>query len=176
MAQIFVSYSHKDVDLIKPYVSSLQTRGYTVFWDPNLREGELWRQRLYEEHKASRCVLAFWTVASLSSHWVFDECQAALKDNKLLPVILDRRTECPPGFSGIQYLDLSSTHENDEDRSFRLIKAIYNKLAYISSSNNDESHHSDKNNSKSFNIEVRSFLKNNSFVENLRKRGNGLVK
>lgn len=176
MAQIFVSYSHKDVDLIKPYVNLLQIRGYTIFWDPNLREGELWRQRLYEEHKASQCVLAFWTTASLTSYWVFDECQAALKDNKLLPVILDRRTEIPPGFSGIQYLDLSPTHEDHEDKSFQLIEALNNRITYISSSNNDESHHSDKSSSISFNIVVRSDLKNNSFVENLRKHGNDLVK
>lgn len=89
MADIFVSYSSTDKERVRPLVEKLQTAGYSIWWDSQLRGGSLFAKEIEAELKNAKAVLTVWTVDSLESRWVADEAELALRSEKLVPIRLD---------------------------------------------------------------------------------------
>lgn len=53
----FVSYSHKDSDMILPIIEGLQTKGFRVWFDQGIEAGTEWPQYIAEHLNGSECVL-----------------------------------------------------------------------------------------------------------------------
>ena len=60
MADIFLSYSSKDKERVKPLVHALEREGWTVWWDRKTPAGETFDQMIERELTASRCVVVVW--------------------------------------------------------------------------------------------------------------------
>ena len=64
MAEIFISYAHKDVDRAKRVVDALQQRGWSVWWDPGIRSGASFIIMINQEIQAANAVLVLWSRSS----------------------------------------------------------------------------------------------------------------
>src|SRR5262245_58353262 len=106
MADIFISYSNKDVDRVRPLVERFEAEGWTVFWDRKIPPGKQWRDVLNAELTPAGCVLVLWSENSVGSRWVIEEAEVGVENKALLAVRLDQ-VEPPLGFKSVQACNLT---------------------------------------------------------------------
>ena len=116
---VFVSYSSKDRERIRPLVAALENEGIEVWWDREIPIGKTFDEVIEEELENSEAVVVVWSNNSIRSNWVLAEAEEAMRRGILVPVMLEE-TKIPLGFSRIQAANLSdwrpgSVHE-DYDR------------------------------------------------------------
>ena len=56
---VFISYAHKDKELVLPIIQGLQDRGFRVWYDQGIEVGREWPEYIAQCVKKSDCVLAF---------------------------------------------------------------------------------------------------------------------
>lgn len=105
MADIFMSYSEKDRDAVNRLAATLQTVGWTVWWDRRIPAGLTWRAVLEQEMRSMRCMVVLWSNHSVLSEWVCEEASEGHSLGRLVPVSIDR-VRPPAGFREIQAADL----------------------------------------------------------------------
>src|SRR4030095_11065552 len=105
LMDIFLSYSSKDRQLVKPLVSLFATNNWSVFWDPQIGVRESYLERLQTELQSARAVVVVWTENALHSRWVMEEADYAANRGLLYPTKLEE-LELPLGFRTIQTADL----------------------------------------------------------------------
>lgn len=64
---LFISYARNDSEIVLPLIEGLQVRGFRVWYDKQISDGEQWQRVIAENIKKSRCVIAFISRASLNS-------------------------------------------------------------------------------------------------------------
>jgi hypothetical protein len=85
MADIFISYSKPDRDLIVKLSAFLEAEGWSVWWDKGLVPGDAYRDEIMKQLAAARAVITVWTENSVKSEWVRAEAGRAKADGKLVP-------------------------------------------------------------------------------------------
>ena len=105
MADIFMSYSEKDRDAVNRLAATLQTVGWSVWWDRRIPAGLTWRAVLEQEMRSMRCMVVLWSNYSVQSEWVCEEASEGHSLGRLVPVSIDR-VRPPAGFREIQAADL----------------------------------------------------------------------
>lgn len=65
---VFVSYAHKDSDIVLPLVRGLQERGFRMWYDGGLEVGAEWPDYIAEHLEKCSCVLAFASANFGNSH------------------------------------------------------------------------------------------------------------
>lgn len=122
MAQVFISYAQQDRSRVRSLVEALEGQGLTVFWDPKLRAGEMYRIVLRSELDAAACVVAVWSTTSVRSDWVIWEASHGKRRKILVPVLIDDldALELPPEFSGqhAQRIDVGQAEFAEHVRRF----------------------------------------------------------
>ena len=105
-ALIFVSYSHQDVDLVRPVVGLLRATEDLVFQDlDSIKPGSRWRREIEEALYAAQLFVLFWCYHSSRSAEVRKEYELALTTGKdVLPVLLDT-TPLPQQLNEFQWVD-----------------------------------------------------------------------
>lgn len=90
MAQIFISYSRKDIDFVRKLAGDLETAGYDVWWDiTDLQGGDDWVSKIAEAISASQFVVVVLTPTAIASDWVRKEYTQALSlRKKVIPLML----------------------------------------------------------------------------------------
>lgn len=101
MSDIFVSYAREDRARVSPLVEALRETGWDIFWDTTILPGTDYRQKIYAEIQACRCMLVVWSQKSVKKGWVLDEAEIGKRKEILVPVLLDE-VEPPLGFGAIQ--------------------------------------------------------------------------
>jgi hypothetical protein len=84
MADIFISYAKPDRTIVAALSDELKRQGYTVWYDENLRPGQLWRRVIKTEIEQCRALIAVWTEESAKSQFVLDEVDKANTLEKLV--------------------------------------------------------------------------------------------
>ncbi|MFK7957631.1 MAG: TIR domain-containing protein [Lysobacterales bacterium] len=120
MADVFVSYSRKDRDRVRPLVDALEHAGLSVWWDRDLISGEDFGRAIEREISAATAVVVVWSKHGAESQWVRDEASLAQRQNKLFPVSIDT-TVAPLGFQQLQSLDLSAWNGDPEFPELQLL-------------------------------------------------------
>lgn len=105
MADIFVSYSRLDHDRVKAIVDRLESLGYSVSWDRQLR-ADAFADEIETQIDRAKAVLAVWSDNAVNSTWVYAEAARAADAGKLAQVRLDE-IDCPPPFNAIEAADMS---------------------------------------------------------------------
>lgn len=82
---VFVSYSHKDKDIVLPYLSALRLDGYRIWYDEGIYKGANWNVFLGERLEKCSNFLLFCSANAVASERVEDEVNGA-KMCKLHPV------------------------------------------------------------------------------------------
>jgi hypothetical protein len=105
MSDIFLSYASADRERVRPLVTWLQSRGWSVWWDRAIIPGQTWDEVLAAALAEARCVLAIWTQVSIESDWVRIEASEGKEREILIPILLDD-VEVPLAFRLIQAASL----------------------------------------------------------------------
>lgn len=107
MANVFIAYKREDRERVAHIADALTASGYSVWWDPILEGGAIWRQRLLQELQEAECVLVAWSRLSVSpaGEFVHDEASAAKQRGVYLPVAIDEVAP-PLGFGQTHTLPL----------------------------------------------------------------------
>ncbi|MEZ5452756.1 MAG: protein kinase [Thiothrix sp.] len=113
MNDIFLSYTSKDRERVRPLVSVLEAQGWSVFWDRVIPTGIRWHELLGAELDASRCVVVVWTTSSIRSQWVYEEAEEGKRKQALFPVKLDNVLP-PLGFRSFQVANLCDWHKQQD--------------------------------------------------------------
>jgi hypothetical protein len=124
MSDIFISYNNQDRHRAQLFAHALEQRGWSIFWDPDIRAGKRWLDSISRELSEARCVIVLWSKNSVSSQWVRDEAEDAKQRDILVPVRIDN-VEPPLGFRGIQTANLTNWNAAQPTLAFdRLIADI----------------------------------------------------
>jgi sulfatase modifying factor 1 len=124
MADIFISYAREDKERVAPFASTLESAGWSVWWDPNIRPGEEFDRVIEEALSAANCVVVLWSQNSIKSDWVKEEASIGKQRNILIPAKIDA-VEPPLGFGFIQAADLTDWQPQLSHTGFNgLLKAI----------------------------------------------------
>ena len=128
MADIFLSYSSKDKDRVKPLVHALEREGWTVWWDRKTRAGEIFDQLIEQELESSRGVVVVWSTHSVQSRWVRVEAEEGLGKGALFPVKIDP-VKIPIAFRLNQAVDLVGWEGDPAHPEFQhLVQSIKEKI------------------------------------------------
>lgn len=106
MADVFISYSRLDHERVKPIVERLEQLGYSIWWDKNLRAGEMFVAEIERQLDSARAVLTAWSRNARDSTWVYAESSRGLDAGKFLQLRLDSVTP-PLPFDALQSADIS---------------------------------------------------------------------
>ncbi|HWE47948.1 MAG TPA: TIR domain-containing protein [Caulobacteraceae bacterium] len=86
MADIFVSYSRKDRDRVRPIVAAIEHEGWSVWWDPEIAPGQEFDNLISDALAHAKAVVVVWTVDSVASRWVRGEARDAADRGILVPI------------------------------------------------------------------------------------------
>jgi biotin carboxyl carrier protein len=106
MAEVFISYSRKDVSLIEPIASRLAELGVNTWFDRDTPTGERYRSVLRTKLREARVILVCWSPNAVESEWVDFEAEYALELGSYFPVFIAPCALMPP-FRGVQTPDVS---------------------------------------------------------------------
>lgn len=76
---LFVSYSHKDKDVVESVIQLLQRQACNIWYDPGITPGESWNDDIAKHLKNAKCFLVFLSGNSICSEYVLDEIYYAKK-------------------------------------------------------------------------------------------------
>jgi len=135
MTDIFVSYSHKDEERVRPIVEELEKRGWSVFWDIETPAGKTWHGHIGTALNTSHCVVVVWSCHSIVSESVIEEAWIGKQRGLLVPLRIDD-IDLPLGFSLIQTPNLSDWQNNTSHQAFQiLVNAVTAKISSSAPSN-----------------------------------------
>jgi len=106
MADVFVSYARRDKARVAPLVAAIEAKGWSVWWDPEIRPGQEFDRQIVAELEIATAVLVVWTPFSVESRWVRGEAREGAERGILVPVRFDR-AEMP--------IDVRTFHTTDLD-------------------------------------------------------------
>lgn len=125
---IFVSYSHKNADRVKPLIAQMQRRGCRVWYDTGIQGGKEWPAVIAEHIKNCSCFMLFLTPDYVQSHNCRQEIHYALKTQReILPIYLSE-VELGHGLD-MQLSPIHALHFEHESRSENILRGIFNVSA-----------------------------------------------
>ena len=87
---IFVSYAHKDSDIIFEEIKKFNDMGYPVWYDQGLTAGQEWDEEIEDALLDSSLLVVFITENSMASNNVVDEIKLALEEKiDIVPIYLE---------------------------------------------------------------------------------------
>jgi adenylate cyclase len=141
VADVFVSYARSDKARVAPLVAGIESRGWTVWWDPDIDAGAQFDDRIEAELKAAKAVLVVWTPASVGSRWVRGEAREAADRGTLVPVRFDNAT-LPMDVRAIHTTDLDDWADDVRSPQFQaMIRSLSAMIARQGGAANPASGH-----------------------------------
>jgi hypothetical protein len=94
MYDIFISYAREDKPRVKQLAEAFTAvRGWSVWWDQRLRNGERFPREIQDALTHSRCIIVVWSPRSVDSDWVCAEATEGWQRGILVPLQV---RECEP--------------------------------------------------------------------------------
>ncbi|MDX2290171.1 MAG: TIR domain-containing protein [Hyphomicrobiaceae bacterium] len=97
MTSIFISYAREDEMAARQIAERAKAKGFNVWWDRKLAVGDDFAVVIEQRISAADRVIVIWSQNSVKSRWVRDEAELAVRQNKLVPICIDK-SEPPLGF------------------------------------------------------------------------------
>ncbi len=114
---IFISYAHKDTDVVLPIIERLQKDGYRVWYDEGIAPGSNWDVYISEHLDHSSNVLGFLSKSYIKSQNCRDELALTRKKGKPMNLVYIDDVQLSPGlkmrYGRIQALFLRDMTEED---------------------------------------------------------------
>jgi hypothetical protein len=106
MADVFISYAHRNLSRVEPISTNVEEAGLSLWWDKRLMPGDDFTLVIERELGDAKCVVVAWSKAARDSLWVRAEATEALDAGKIVQVRLDG-VKPPLPFTVVEMLDLS---------------------------------------------------------------------
>ena len=90
---VFLSYDRDDTRKAQNFVTALEDKGFSVWWDGLIGGGSAFADRIQEALSAADVIVVLWSHSSAKSHWVRDEASFGRDRNRLVPVSIGEKTE-----------------------------------------------------------------------------------
>lgn len=84
---VFISYAHRDSDIVYPIIERLCGEGYRLWYDEGIPPTESWRAVINEHVMKCSVFMVFVSRNSMASREVIDECIFAVNLNKKLHIV-----------------------------------------------------------------------------------------
>ena len=120
MTDIFISYAREDRELARPIARALQARGWSVWWDRDVKAGQAFDEVIERELEMAKSVVVLWSTASIASDWVKGEAAAAVQRGVFVPALIDN-IKLPLEFSRRQTVDLIDWDGDTSHAGFRAL-------------------------------------------------------
>ena len=135
MAKIFISYSRVDNEnkLVEDFVNRVRRmrRNDTVWWDDELRGGDVWWREILDQIKACDIFVYLLSNESVASPYCRAEYSEARRLQKLILTVQVRgKTVIPEDLGEIQYVDMSAGIRDGEALT-NLIAALEKQVGLI---------------------------------------------
>src|SRR5436190_17250986 len=124
MSDVFISYANSDRERARELANALSARGFSVWWDRNIKAGQAFDEVIERELEAAENIVVLWSQASIASEWVKNEAAVAAQRRVLVPVLLDH-VKIPLEFRRKQTADLIGW---DGDTSHAGLQALFEAL------------------------------------------------
>jgi TIR domain len=105
MTDVFISYASEDRERARKLASTLEARGWSVWWDRKIIVGQAFDQVIEHELETAKCVVVLWSKDSIFSEWVKNEAAVAAERGVLVPALIDN-IKLPLEFRRKQTADL----------------------------------------------------------------------
>jgi hypothetical protein len=128
VARVFISYAREDQPAVRPLAEGLEQAAHEVWWDPELRGGERFRDVIERRLESADVVLVVWSKRARASRWVVDEAEVGVQRGSLLPVRIDA-ARLPLGFGGFNVLDFSDWGGNYNSEAWRRLLEEIRRVA-----------------------------------------------
>ena len=109
-AEVFLSYSHQDPELVQDVGNRLLQSGVKVWWDRSLKPAEQWRLDILKRLNEVKAVAVIWTDASAASSFVRAEADHGHKLNRLISLLGPgfAFNNIPPPFGETQQIPMTT--------------------------------------------------------------------
>lgn len=123
MAQVFVSYSRRDLSFVEQITADLKNAGFDVWYDiSGIGGGSRWRSEIENALRKSQFVLVVLSPDSIASEWVEREFLfASHLKLKIIPLMY-RPCELPLSYINLNYIDVQG--ENYHRKFPDLLRAL----------------------------------------------------
>jgi hypothetical protein len=114
MADIAISYDHRDKHTADELGGRLMADGYSVWWSKHIKPGMAYQTEISNQIKNSRILIPVWTSRSVQSEWVNSETMLAHEmEIPIIPVLSGAvsRTEILPPFNIIHRISIEEYSE-----------------------------------------------------------------
>lgn len=129
MKDVFISYASESRPTAQRVAEGLETAGISVWWDRQIEVGSEWDKSIEDALAAAKCVVVLWTGHAKQSRWVRAEARASLKNDRMVPVMLETDA-IPLGFTGFQALKFLGWEGEGGSKEFDILLGVINaKLA-----------------------------------------------
>lgn len=127
MADVFISYSSADREVVTKLASDLQRRGISVFFDQLIQPGDSWANSLAKAIEDARYLLAVVSPDYLSSKWTQEELNIGfLRETegkaRVIPVLV-RPVELPGLLAAKTYADFTQGYDQGLSRLLPALQA-----------------------------------------------------
>ena len=131
MAEIFISYSSKDVERAQTLADALLARGWSVWWDRKIPLGMSYDQVIEKALAEAKCAIVLWSAVSVASEWVRNEASEAKRRGILVPVFIEQ-VDAPLAFRLLNGADLSGWRPDDANQEFdQLLERVTELLGQL---------------------------------------------
>src|SRR5215831_14060720 len=128
MADAFVSYSRKDLEVANRIAATLRGGGYEIWMDSDIPGGAVWRKSVAEAIAGSKAFLLLLSSNATASDNVLNELDLAEKKGKIILPVLIAHTTIPPemelSIGRLQRIDASTNMADAEERLLDALKKL----------------------------------------------------
>jgi adenylate cyclase len=127
MADVFISYARQDAESARRFAAAIRAAGCTVWWDDELRSGEVFDESIERALREAKAVVVLWSKASVASRWVRAEATLADRNRTLVPAMIES-CERPIIFELTHTTDLTRWRGEPDDRAWQALLADVQRL------------------------------------------------
>lgn len=129
---IFISYAHKDSEVVLPIISRLQRDGYRVWYDEGIAPGSNWDEYISSHLDKSCNVLSFISEAYVKSQNCKDELALTRAKGKPVNIVYISDVQLTPGlrmrYGRIQALFMKAMSEDELFSRLYAVEAMQTAL------------------------------------------------
>lgn len=123
MAQVFISYSRKDLEFVEQLAADLQRTGFDVWYDMSgISGGAEWKVAIERALRNSQFVIVVLSPDSVASEWVDREFLFASQLNRMIVPVMYRECELSLSYVNLNYIDVQGS--NYQKNFQRLLHAL----------------------------------------------------
>jgi TIR domain len=120
MTDVFLSYASEDRERASRLARSLESCGWSVWWDRKIIAGQTFDQAIEHELETAKSVVVLWSRDSISSEWVKNEAAVAAERGVLVPALIDP-VKLPLEFRRKQAADLIRWNGDPSHEGFQAL-------------------------------------------------------